>query len=275
MKKILAILVSAGLCLGVAACTSTDLSGFDEVSMSQPQKAEALSDSEIKEMYSNPEKFVDRTVTLTGKVFSSPETDKDGVYFQMFHDTENHDLNTVIAYFDPAFDLQSNDYIKVTGIVKGTFEGSNVFGGSVSVPLIVADTLEKSSYAEVVSPALKTITPIDTSITQYNYTVSLTKVEFAKKETRLYFKVENAGKATFNLYSFNAKLVQNGRQYEEETNHDADYPEIQSGLLPGVTTEGIITFPAIDQADFQVFLEAHSDDYDEDFEAYTFDVSVE
>lgn len=290
MKKILAMLLAAGLCLGSAACTATDSNVSDEVSTdtvsseTQPEETEEpeepenttpLSEAEIKQMYTDPEKFIDRTVTLTGKVFSTPEVDENGIYFQMFHDTEKYDLNTVVAYADPDFELEENDYVKLTGVIKGNFEGSNAFGGSITAPQIIATTLEKSSYAEVVSPALKTITLEDASSTQHNYTVSLTKVEFAKKETRLYFTVENAGKATFNLYSFNTKLVQNGKQYDEETNYDADYPEIQSDLLPGVTTEGIIAFPAIDQADFQVVLEAYSDDYDEDFEDYTFDVSVE
>lgn len=287
MRKILAMILAAGFCLGAAACAVTDSNESGEESTntvsseSQSKETEELkgttplSESEIKQMYTDPEKFIDRTVTLTGKVFATPEIDESGIYFQMFHDTENYDLNTIVAYADPDFELEDGDYVKLTGVVKGNFEGSNAFGGSVSAPQIIADTLEKSSYAEVVAPALKTITLTDSSSTQHNYTISLTKVEFAKKETRLYFTVENGGKATFNFYSFNAKLVQNGKQYEEETNYDADYPEIQSDLLPGVTTEGIIAFPAIDQADFQVILDAYSDDFDEDFEVYTFDISVE
>ncbi len=296
MKKVLALILAIGLCIGASACTVTDLSESSETSSSnsipsqelsesseeqssekpeEPEDTTPLSESEIKQMYTDPEKFINRTVTLTGQVFASPERDEDGIYFQMFYDTENYDLNTIIAYLDPAFELDEGDYVKLTGVVSGEFEGENAFGGTVTAPQIIATSLEKSSYAEVVSPALKTVTPKGASSTQHGYTISLTKVEFAEKETRLYFTVENAGKATFNLYSFNTKLVQNGKQYEEETNYDADYPEIQSDLLPGVTTEGIISFPAIDPADFQVVVDAYSDDFDEDFEVYTFDISVE
>lgn len=296
MKKILALILAMGICIGGSACTVTDLSESSETSSSNStpsqefsesseeqssEKSEEtedttpLSESEIKQMYTDPDKFMNRTVTLTGRVFTSPERDEDGIYFQMFYDTENHDLNTIVAYLDPDFELEEGDYVKLTGVVSGNFEGENAFGGTVTAPQIIATSLEKSSYTEVVSPALKTVTPKGTSSTQHGYTVSLTKVEFAKNETRLYFTVENGGKATFNLYSFDTKLIQNGKQYEEETNYDADYPEIQSDLLPGVTTEGIIVFPAIDQKNFQVVLDAFSDDFDEDFELYTFDVSVE
>lgn len=291
MKKILALILAAVLCLSASACTSTS-SDSDQPSTGslsseqssentddtkeseQPADTTPMSESEIKQMYSDAEKFTGRTVTLSGKVFATPEQDENGIYFQMYADPEDSELNTVVAYADPDFELESGDYVKLTGVVYGEFEGTNAFGSTVTAPQIVASEMEISSYADVVSPALKTVTLEDASVTQHGYTVSLTKVEFAEKETRLYFTVENGGKATFNFYSFNVKLVQNGKQYEEETNYDADYPDIQSDLLPGVTSEGIVAFPALEPADFKVVLDAHSDDYDEDFENYTFDVTV-
>lgn len=100
------------------------------------------------------------------------------------------------------------------------------------------------------------------------------KVELAEKETRVYLKVENAGSSNFNLYSFNAKIIQNGKQYEEETNFSADYPDVQTDLSVGVTTEGIFCFPAIEQADFQIVLEGSSDNWEEDLQPYTFPLSA-
>lgn len=290
MKKMLAMLLAVGLCLGSAACasdtgnessasnadtTSTENQTEESEKPEESKDTSPLSEAEIQKMYSDPEAYTDRTVTLTGEVFTTPEVDDTAIYFQMFHDTENADLNTVVAYADPDFEVEDGDYVKLTGVVMGAFEGTNAFGNTVTVPQILATTLEVASYADIVAPALQTVTPKDASITQHGYTVTVTKVEFAEKETRLYLTVENAGKATFKLYSFNAKIVQNGKQYEEETNYDADYPEVQSDLLPGVTSEGIIAFPAMDPADLQVVLDAHSDDYDEDFELYTFDIAVE
>ncbi len=281
MKKILALVLIMVLCAGFTACTKNDSGEANNGTTSNgsqldegSENATPLSESEIQQMYTDPEKFIDRTVTLRGEVLNTPEADENGIYFQMYYDPENREMNTFIAYPDSDFELDDGDYVMLTGVVKGKVEGTNAFGATLTLPCIVADTLEKSSYAEVMAPSLKTVTLTDASVSQNNYTVSLTKVEFAEQETRLYFTVENAGTATFNLYSFNAKVVQNGKQYEEQTNYDADYPEIQSDLLPGVTTEGIIVFPAMDQANFQVVLDAYSDDYKEDFELYTFDVSV-
>ena len=81
MRKILAMILAAGFCLGAAACAVTDSNESGEESTntvsSESQSEETpLSESEIKQMYTDPEKFIDRTVTLTGKVFSTPEIDE-------------------------------------------------------------------------------------------------------------------------------------------------------------------------------------------------------
>lgn len=246
------------------------------VSSEKPQvDSSPLSESEIKELYTDPDRFTGRTVSLVGKVFSQPEKDQSGIYFQMFSDAENNEGNTIVAYMDPDFEVEDGDYVKLTGIVQGKFEGSNAYGGTITAAQILATTVEKSSYVDVVSPALKTLTSDNTTLTQHGYSVSLTKIEFAEQETRLYVTVTNGGKDKFNLYSFNAKIVQDGKQYEEQTNYDADYPEVQTDLLPGTTTEGIIVFPKLEQKSLQVVLEASSEDYHEDFEPYSFDISIE
>ncbi len=292
MKKLVALLCVATICAGMAGCTASKSEPSDssvtssgttsaetseesqESSTSSSKDTSPLSDSEIKELYTNPDKFEGRTVTLSGQVFSEPEYDESGVYFQMFIDVENAEGNTIVAYPDPDFELESDDYVKLTGAVAGTFEGTNAFGGTVTAPQIIATELEKSSYAEVVAPALKTVELDDATGTQYGYTVSVTKIEFAENETRVYVTVNNNGSDTFSLYSFDAKVIQDGKQYEEESNYDADYPEVQSDLLPGATTEGIITFPAMEQKDLQIVLEAYSENYDEDIEPYTFGITV-
>ena len=112
------------------------------------------------------------------------------------------------------------------------------------------------------------------SQSQYGYTITVEKVEFAEIETRVYVKVDNGGKATFDLYSFNTVVTQNGKQYEIQDNWEADYPEIQSNLYPGVSTEGVIVYPPMEQQDFQIIFDAYSDDYHEEIEKYVFDVTI-
>ena len=52
---------------------------------------------------------------------------------------------------------------------------------------------------------------------------------------------------------------------------DANYPEVQTDLLPGITTSGIICFPAIDMnSNFDIYFEGHSDNWNEEINTYQF-----
>ncbi len=232
----------------------------------------AMSEEEITQMYSNPDFFKGRQIEFTGQVFGSIQQNKDIITFQMHADPEEREKNTVVYYDDPNLNLKADAYIKVFGAVRGKFEGKNMLGGSVTCPSIQADYIEIKDYISVVSP---NIAVYDAKFTrsQYGYWVTLQKIEFAKKETRVYLSVKNDGKSNFSLYSFNAKIVQNGKQYEEQTNFDADYPEIQSDLMPGIITEGIITFPALEQINLKLVLKGHSDNWNEKINDYIFDLS--
>jgi hypothetical protein len=69
------------------------------------------------------------------------------------------------------------------------------------------------------------------------------------------------------------KLLQDKQQYEEQGNWEAEYPEIQTDLLPGTTTSGIICFPIISQTeDFTLYIDGSSDNWDEEIEQYVFNI---
>lgn len=237
-------------------------------------KSDFLTDAEIKEMYSSPSKFKNRTVELIGKVFSTPEYDSDAVYFQMWADPENSELNTIVKYADAQIDLSDGDYIKMTGIIRGEYEGENAFGAQILAPQIEANALEIVSYQEAIAPPFLTVIPNTPTQTQHGYSATIEKVELAEKETRVYIKVENNGTAKFSLYSFNSFIIQNGKQFEEETNYAADYPKVQTDLNVGVSTEGIFCYPAIENGGFDVVLEGSSENYSEKLEPFSFDFSA-
>jgi hypothetical protein len=61
---------------------------------------------------------------------------------------------------------------------------------------------------------------------------------------------------------------------EPTDNWDAGYPEIQSDILPGVTTEGIITYPKVPETGtIKVYMEASSDNYDLNFSPFEFEIT--
>lgn len=278
MKKI-AVFASTSLFLYlISGCSSGAPSNTPSVEPSNTPEAvvqEPLTDAEVKMMYSAPDEYKGALVELSGVVFNTVEYDEDGVYFQMWGDPENSDLNTIVTYPDPNFALESDQYVKITGTVMGEFTGTNAFGGEISAAVVTADTLEISTYQDVVSPTLATASADVPTVEQLGYSITIQKAELAENETRLYISATNNGSANFIIYSFNMTIVQDGHQYEEESNYDADYPELQSDIRPSVTTEGIVTFPALENAPFQLIIEARSDDWDEDIQDYVFNLDFQ
>lgn len=228
---------------------------------------------EIKSLYTTPENLKNHCVEIIGKVFTAPEYTDDCVAVQMWEDTENAANNTIVYIYDKDFKVNVDDYLKVVGIVGDTFTGENALGGEVTAPTITASEYEVVSYQDALAPATKSIDVNDTQ-TQYGYSVTVQKVEFSERETRIYVKVENQGSSKISIYGFNAKVSQNGKQYGTQDNWDAGYPEIQSELLAGNTTEGIIVFPVLEKGDFSITFEGYSENWEEDIKPYTFNITV-
>ena len=275
-KKLLTLALSCALSLALVACGETDTNNQMNSAQSDPTEEiqqEPLTQDELRFMFSNPDDYIGSKVELSGIVFGSVDSDEDGIYFQIWSDPINMDWNTVIGYLDPTFQVEDGQYVKVTGVVDHVAEGENMMGVTITAPAILADTVEVSSYIDVVSPTIATASAAQPTVDQHGYAVTLEKLELAENETRLYVSLTNNGSGNFTLYDFNATIIQAGTQYEYQPNYDADYPELQTDIRPGVTTEGVITFPAIQQAPFQVIMEAHSDNWSENFSEYTFDVS--
>lgn len=263
-RKALALLLGLAMMFGLAACGSTP------VESDQPP----MTEEEIQKMHADPDSYKGRELTIYGQILDTPEKDDDAIYFQMYCDPVNYSQSVIVGYADPSLTLPADCYVKVTGTVDGKFEAENMLGGTVTGARIIATSVEESNYADAVAPTLKSI-DVNQTQEQLGYSVTIQKVEFAEKETRVYLSVTNNGNDKFFLYSFNVKILQNGTQYGEEMNYDAGYPEIESELLVGATTEGVICFPALEQASFQLSSEAHSDNWQETIEPFTFDITVE
>ena len=226
---------------------------------------------EIKTLYTSPENFKNHVVEIVGKVFNTPEYSDSSVSFQMWGDFENSDKNTIVHVMDANFKVKADDYVKIIGTVGDVFKGKNAFGAEVTAPTITAKKSTVLSYQEAVVPTLKEV-PANQTVTQLGYSVTVSKVEFAEKETRVYVKVENNGNAKFNLYSFNAKIVQSNKQFEEQDNWNTDYPKIQTDLLPSTSAEGIIAFPALEIKPFKILFDCSSDNWREDLKNFEYDI---
>lgn len=272
MKKILFILIASLLTLALGACSSDNTSGTEKSNASEEKtSSKPLTKEEFAKMYSDPKKYKGSKVNFYAKIFIEPERDNDGTYLQVYADN-NEERNTIVGIGDPDLKVKADDIIHVVGTVEDVFEGENAFGATITAPTIKAETVEVTDYATAFAPAIKTIN-VNKKIDQHGYVIKLNKIELAEKETRAYVTITNNSKDKIDFYSFNTKLLSGDKQYEPTD--DFNYPEIQSEILPGVTTEGIIAYPVIPKSgDLKVYMDGSSDNYELEFVPFEFDINL-
>lgn len=270
-KEIIALLMASTLAFGICACGGGDA---PKKSTQEKEKIEYVKESDILNVFSNPEKYKGKYIKLSGKIFNGPDVEDGYAGYQAYGDIENLENDFVFLIKDDSFKI--DDYVLVDGKITGAFEGENMMGGEIVCPMIDAVKVEKQSYLDAVAPTIKELHSTTPEINQFECKVKVDKVELAENETRVYITATNNSAEKFRIYSFNTKIIQGGTQFEEEGNYEADYPELQSELLPGTTSSGVIVFPAIDpNTNFQVYTEAENDNYDLDFKPYTFEISTQ
>ena len=237
-----------------------------------------LSDDQIQEFFTSPEKFKGYYIKLGGQVFVDPEVDGNTTALQIYADPENATQNFIVHYSgNESFAM--NDFVIVDGKINGIFTGENMFGATLEVPLIKSESIEKTTYAEAVVPAESEIDLQNASTEQQGITISITRAEFAESETRLYVKISNNSSANFSPGAYSAKVIQNNGQIdlniESMTTYYDNLPELSDTILPGMESEGVLVFNHIDIAPFQLQIEGYSDDWNIALEPFVIDVAIQ
>jgi hypothetical protein len=254
--------------------TSSQKAESTVISEQTISNSKLLTKDEFEQMYSNPDNFTGRTVEFYAKIFIEPEKDDKGIYMQA-HANDDLNKNTLIGYPDNKVDLKRNDVIHVWGVVLKKVTGQNAFGAEVNAPMIRATKIEKADYATAFVPAIKTI-QVNQEQNQYGYILKIGKVEIADKETRVYVNIQNHSQNKISFYSFNTKMVQGNRQLKEQSNYEENYPKIDSELLPDIVADGVLTFEPVnlDGGNIKIVLEGSSDNYENTFKPFVFDVPL-
>lgn len=226
------------------------------------------------EVYTNADKYLGYYVNIKGKVFQNLGDNGEIKGVQVWIDPDNCEQNLMIHYTTDG-SYKDGDYVICTGYIKEIRTYTNTYGTELSVPLIYSTDLRSASYIEVMAPTVSTITPENLTYEKYGYSITVDKIEFAENETRLYMTATNNGSATMYVDADSSVIVQEGNQYNSETNYEADYEEVPYNLSKGTTASGIVAFPAITDGEFEYVIEMHSDNFDERFETVTFKISKE
>lgn len=276
-KKIVTILLALCLSCSITAC---DDNSSEPVGKEQSKEPVYLEETEIADLFSNPEDYKGKYVKLSGKIFNKPNSDKGTVAYQVWHDTQNSDKDFLFFTDNASESYSVDDYIVVDGRITGTFEGENAFGGSVKCPTIEAVSVEKQSYIDAVVPTITEITPENAISEQHGISLKVDKVEFAEKETRIYLTETNSSTDKFSMWIYDIKLLQNGQQIEQDmasfSAYEGNYAELSSDILPNASSSGVLVFPPMDSsASFQIYAEGHSDNYELDFQPFIIDITAQ
>ncbi|NCC42596.1 MAG: hypothetical protein EOM18_03215 [Clostridia bacterium] len=282
-RKILALLCTMVIC--ATGCVSIE--DAPKGTSSDEKKTEIvkeekvyLAESEIPSLFTSPDEYKDKYVSLTGKVFTMPEVSSDGITaLQCWHDTENFSNNFIVYVNGTDTTFNSDEYIVVDGKVLGEFTGENLVGGTITASIIQADSIEIQSYIDAVVPTLYEMAINDGKSEQNNISISIEKVEFAEKETRFYVTETNNSESNFSFANYSAKVTQNGKQIEQDmtsmSSYNGNYEELPDELLPQISASGVLVFPAMDSsASFKFYIEGYSDNYELEFQPFTIDVAV-
>lgn len=254
-------------CSSGSDATSADDSGSET---SAAKSSETFDATNYSVLVSDPEAHKGARVEIVGRILGDVERDADGIYFQMFADPKNSEWNTIVAYAGKV-DLKPDDFVRVTGEVTGQFKGENAFGAEITAVQVVADSVEKTDATAAGAPPTKTVA-VNKSSDQHGLTITVEKIEYTTEDTRVYVTVKNGTKSNASFYSFNAKAVQGSSQSDAESFND--YPEVQSELLPGVSSSGVIAFGKLDETkELKLVFEGSTDDWDLDFEPYQFSIT--
>jgi hypothetical protein len=244
----------AGLAIACAVAV-TGCAGGDE----KPGAGETFTADNWAELVGDPSAHKGATVEIVGKVFTPPERDDGETAWQMWAKPRESEWNTVVSLSDPAFKVESGDFVRVHGEVGGRFEADNAFGAKITGVAIDADTAEVVDALAAAPPATATLDP--RRATKASIEISVDRVELAATETRAFVTVRNQSRGKVSVFGNTAHLVAAGKQLEPT--FASDYPQLGSDLVAGAETSGVIVFPAIETGrGVRLVLEGYAPDVD-------------
>jgi hypothetical protein len=205
-----------------------------------------LTDAEAPGYYSNPNGFVNNLVDFKGKVFAFPESGIDGVYALQMYQGGDSDRNTIVVYASPT-QLSKDDCVRVIGTSQQETRYKNMFGATRSASTIDADSVTKIDCSEAINPS-KNVVVVEKTQKNGGMEVTLHKVEFSEKNTRVYLTVENNDPSEdVTFYDSNAKAIQGNTHFATIYSFEPTYPKIEPAIPPGVAGNGVVLFEPLDQ----------------------------
>lgn len=271
-RKIVTLMLVAMMAINVTACGG---SGSESSKKTETASKEKEYVDDITAVASNPDSYNGKYIKFTG-IISTVDSNDDIYGCQVYVDMDyNNSVLVEIPKSIMSDTPKTDDLINFDAKIEKAKDGQTVMGVDSTWAYLVADSAEKTTYLESFGKADATWEFTDKVAEQNGISISVTKVEFAKDETRFYVTATNSSADKMNIWSSSSKVLQNGQQYEQIYTYNSfeEYPELSSELLPGASSSGILCFDKLDPAALQLYVEGSSDNYELEFSPFIFDLA--
>lgn len=203
-----------------------------------------VDEKDYANVFKNVEDFKGQKITLTGQVAMEPERDGDNVILKVNHDFEDSKSGFVVKVkSDVTF--KKDDYIKTTGIIAGEYETTDRYDEKITVPSIDGKEIEKVSLEEAFSPTIHEVELNETK-TIDDVDLTITKVQFTSKETRVYLKVNNNSKDDVDIFYSNIKALVDSTEYKAEPEAAYRYEMMDYDIKSGEEVRGLMVLGPIE-----------------------------
>ena len=217
LSAVLFILVSATV-LTTGCGGSDETSGTAANTTTSATTPTIHTNADWATVFSDPDAYKGDPVRLVGKVFSV-ERDKRVVTLQVYM-AKSREQNTVVTYKHSGQKVDVDDYVRITGRVKGKVEGWNLVGDRLTLPAVKGSSVVVVDASEAAAPAHTTYRPASSIKGRIRMTVR--KIEAARDETRVFVTVHNQSAADFSFDTSFPQLAADG--IEIESLYSDDYP---------------------------------------------------
>ena len=186
-KKVVIMLLACSMALSFTACGSST-SNETKTEQKAPEEKEYVDD--INAVVTNPDSYKGKYIKFCG-IVSSVESDEDAYGLQVYVDLDYN--NSVLLEVPKEIMTETpntDDFLNIDAKIDGSYDGQTVMGVDSTWARLTAESVEKTTYIDSFGKADTTWEFTDKAIDQNGVTVDVTKVEFAKDETRLYVTLQ-------------------------------------------------------------------------------------
>lgn len=274
-RKIVAMMLIAMMAVNVTACGGSAGSSSSDSKKTESAKEEKKEYVDnIDAVASKPDDYKGKYIKFYG-IVSTVEEDDDFYGCQVYIDLDYNNSVLLEIPKDTISEVpKPDDFLNIDAKIEDSRDGQTVMGVNSTWAYLKADSVEKTTYLDSFGKAETTWEFTDKSIDQSGIKVDVTKVEFAKDETRFYVTVTNNSSDAASLWTSSAKVIQNGQQKDQSYgNYWGDYPEVSSDIIPGASSSGIMVFDAMDPSALQLYIEGSSDNWDIELSPFVFDLA--